>query len=187
VKQNPNRFQPLLCSVLFCLSPGGTVRFGDGDLSPGLLQRVFGTFPSGVTAVCGLVDGEPRGLTASSFTSVSLKPALVSVCMDNGSRTWPRLRRLSRIGISILSSGQGGVCRQLASDAGDRFSGVAWTATEDGAVFLDEAAAWLDCAPVQEVAAGDHHIVLFDVQAVAHDPQIAPLVFHASRLRDLTG
>jgi flavin reductase (DIM6/NTAB) family NADH-FMN oxidoreductase RutF len=163
------------------------VRFGESELSPGLLRQVFGTFPSGVTAVCGLVDGTPRGLTASSFTSVSLKPALVSVCMDNGSRTWPRLRRLSRVGISILSGEQGAVCRQLASDAADRFAGVAWTASADGAVFLGGAAAWLDCTPVQEVAAGDHHIVLFDVQAVAHDPQTAPLLFHASRLRALTG
>lgn len=62
------------------------------------LRQAFGFFPSGVTAVCGLADGRPAGLTASSFTSVSLDPALVSVCLAKTSTTWPVLRRLPGLG-----------------------------------------------------------------------------------------
>lgn len=53
------------------------------------LRPAFGCFPSGVTAVCADVDGVPAGLAASSFTSVSVEPPLVSVCMQHSSTTWP--------------------------------------------------------------------------------------------------
>lgn len=68
-----------------------------------LLRSVFGRFPTGVTAVCAEVDGAPVGMAASSFTSVSLSPPLVSVCVQNSSQTWPVLRRARRIGVSVLS------------------------------------------------------------------------------------
>ena len=55
---------------------------------PAHLRRVFGAFPTGVTAIAALVDGSPVGLAASSFTSVSLDPPLVSVCLAHASSTW---------------------------------------------------------------------------------------------------
>jgi hypothetical protein len=55
----------------------------------GRLRRVFSAFPSGVTAVSALIDGRPVGIAASSFTSVSLDPPLVSVCIAHSSTTWP--------------------------------------------------------------------------------------------------
>lgn len=57
----------------------------DGDIAQ--LRRAFGCFPSGVTAVCAVVDGEPVGMAASSFTSVSMAPPLVSVCVQDSSAT----------------------------------------------------------------------------------------------------
>jgi flavin reductase (DIM6/NTAB) family NADH-FMN oxidoreductase RutF len=68
---------------------------------PQQLRRVFGSFPSGVAAVAALVAGEPVGIAASSFTSVSLDPPLVSVCIAHTSTTWPVLRTASRLGVSI--------------------------------------------------------------------------------------
>ncbi|MFE3287545.1 flavin reductase family protein, partial [Streptomyces sp. NPDC059233] len=57
------------------------------------LRAVYGAFPTGVTAIAALIDGAPVGLAASSFTTVSLAPPLVSVCMAHTSSTWPVLRR----------------------------------------------------------------------------------------------
>src|ERR1700676_3719190 len=100
------------------------------------LRRAFGCFPSGVTAICALVDGRPVGMAASSFTSVSVSPPLVSVCMQHSSTTWPRLRDRPRLGLSILAEGQDGACRQLASKTGDRFAGTQWTASPNGSVYV---------------------------------------------------
>lgn len=155
------------------------------ELDPGDLRKVYGCFPSGVTAVCAEIDGVPVGMAASSFTSVSLEPPLILVCADNGSSTWARLREASRLGVSILSAEQAVACRQLASRDGDRFASLGWTSTPDGALFVEGASAWLDCALVQEVPAGDHHIALLRIVALEADPTIEPLVFHASRFARL--
>ena len=154
-------------------------------LDPRELRRVFGAFPSGVTAVAALIGGVPIGLTASSFTSVSLEPALVSVCIGRTSRTWPVLRETARLGVSILSAEQEHVGRQLASRAPDRFAGVPWRATTDGAVLLDGASGWLETSVVQQVRAGDHDIVVLAVHDLDADHDIGPLVFHASRFHRL--
>jgi len=73
------------------------------ELDSTLLRQAFGCFPTGVTAFCGLADGRPEGFAASSFTSVSLEPALVSICVANTSETWPKLARMKRLGISVLA------------------------------------------------------------------------------------
>jgi flavin reductase (DIM6/NTAB) family NADH-FMN oxidoreductase RutF len=149
------------------------------------LRQVFACFPSGVTAVCAMVDGEPVGMAASSFTSVSIDPPLVSVCVQNSSKTWPRLREAERIGLSVLSSGQDAACRSLSAKDGERFAGVRWSVSEEGAIFVDDAAAMLDCTLHSELAAGDHAIALLRIHQVHADPGTAPLIFHGSRFRRL--
>jgi flavin reductase (DIM6/NTAB) family NADH-FMN oxidoreductase RutF len=151
------------------------------------LRRVYGCFPSGVAAVCAIDgNGVPDGMAVSSFTPVSLDPPLVSVCMQHTSTTWPRLRRAPHLGISVLAEGQEDLARSLAAKSGNRFAGVGWTATEDGAVLIEEAAAWLDCRVEADHTAGDHMIVLLRVLSLFGDPARPPLVFHGSRFRMLT-
>lgn len=152
---------------------------------PKELRRVYGAFPSGVTAVAALVDGKPVGLAASSFTSVSLEPALVTVCADLKSSTWPILRTRERLGISVLAAHQEQECLRLSSKKGDRFAGLDFRTTPDGALFVEGASAWLDCSIENVFPAGDHDIVLFRVHDLDADATIAPLVFHASRFRQL--
>ncbi len=154
-------------------------------LDPAELRRVFGAFPSGVTAVAALIDGSPVGLAASSFTSVSLHPPLVSVCIARDSSTWPVLRRAGRLGISVLSAEQERAGRQLAGLRDTRFLDLDWNATDDGAVLLTGSSAWLDCSVEHEVAAGDHDIILLRVHDLDADHGVHPLVFHASRFRRL--
>ncbi|MDX6742311.1 flavin reductase family protein [Actinocorallia sp. A-T 12471] len=150
-----------------------------------LLRTAFSCFPSGVTALCALVDGVPAGMAASSFTSVSLDPPLVSVCVANASRTWRRLAAAPRLGVSVLGADQGPACRALAGREADRFTGLPLHTAESGAVLLRGAPAWLECAVEDVVPAGDHRIVLLRVCAVDAEPDRSPLVFHASGFRRL--
>ncbi len=157
----------------------------DLEVDPTALRRVMAAFPTGVTALAALVDGVPVGLAASSFTSVSLDPPLVSVCVAVTSQTWPVLRRAARIGVSVLSHEQEAVSRRLAARGVDRFSGLSWRATDDDAVLFDGVSAWFDCSVEREIRAGDHEIVLLGVHGLGTDPQTPPLVFHGSRYRRL--
>jgi flavin reductase (DIM6/NTAB) family NADH-FMN oxidoreductase RutF len=147
------------------------------------LRRTFGCFPSGVTAVCTLIGGVPAGMAASSFTSVSVSPPLVSVCIQNTSSTWPKLRRLPRLGVSVLSEGQDDACVRLSSTDGDRFAGLSWEAGPDGSVFIRDASAWVDCSLYDEVRAGDHTIALLLIHGLHAVPHTPPLIFHGSRFR----
>ncbi|MFJ6852646.1 flavin reductase family protein [Streptomyces sp. NPDC091271] len=149
------------------------------------LRQAFGCFPSGVTALCAYRDGEPVGLAASSFTSVSMDPPLVSVCIQHTSTTWPKLRERPRLGLSVLAEGQDEICARLASKGGDRFAGVDWFASDDGSVFVEGATLWLDCTIQEEVPCGDHDIVLLGIQGLSAVLDTSPLVFHGSRFRRL--
>jgi flavin reductase (DIM6/NTAB) family NADH-FMN oxidoreductase RutF len=149
-------------------------------------RSVFAAYPTGVAALAALVDGRPVGLAANSFTSVSLEPALVSVCVAHSSTTWPALRDLDRIGVSVLAQHHETASRQLSAKGVDRFADLDWRATDDGAVFLDGASAWFDCSIEQHVPAGDHDIVLLRVHDLGSDPSVAPLVFHGSAYRRLS-
>ncbi len=153
------------------------------DLDPLRLRQAFGFFPSGVVALAAQVDGRPVGLAASSFTSVSLDPPLVSVSLAVTSKTWPDLRRATHLGVTVLAEHHAALCRRFAGPVERRFDDVAYTVSEDGALTVDDGLARFDCTIHQEVAAGDHVLVLLELHAVEHVDHAlasAPLVFHRS-------
>ncbi len=157
------------------------------DIDPRKLRDAFGVFPSGVVAVAAEVDEQLTGLAASSFTSVSLDPPLVSFSIAKTSKTWPDLRRARHLGVTILAEHHGDVCRQLAGPVESRFEGVSLTRSQYGAVTLDDGIAHFDCTIYNEVEAGDHIIVLLQLHAVAHADAGQPLVFHRSGFGRLAG
>lgn len=154
-------------------------------LDRGSLRRVFGTFPSGVVAVAAYVEGGFAGIAASSFTSVSLDPPLVSVAVAKSSNTWPILRRAAEIGLSVLADHQDFVCRQLAGPVEHRFDRLRLTASPGGAVLLREAVSTLRTTLHAEVDAGDHVIVLLEVLQAGTADGKHPLVFHRSGFAQL--
>lgn len=149
------------------------------------LRQAFSLFPTGVVAVGAVIDGEPVGIAVNSFTSVSLEPALVGICIANTSATWPTLSGARRLGLSVLGAGQGALCRSLAARGVDRFADIAWTAGGHDAVMIDGAALWLECRLHSTFAGGDHEVVLLEVIDAQVFPDVAPLVFHQSRFREL--
>ena len=159
---------------------------GTSAIEPDWYRRVLGQYPTGVCVVAADEPGAgPCGMVVGSFTSVSLDPPLVSVCVAHSSTTWPLLSGSARLGVSVLSAQQELACRQLAARDGDRFASLDWRATEDGAVLVEQASAWLDCSVEQLIRAGDHDIVLLRVHELDADPSVPPLVFHASGFRRL--
>ncbi|MGW4339522.1 flavin reductase family protein [Rhodococcus koreensis] len=157
-------------------------------IDPMDLRNAFAAFPSGVVAIAAIDNGRPAGMAASSFTSVSMDPPLVSICAAKSSTTWPKLRQMPRLGLSVLSAEQGSHCRALASKltADNRFAEVDWQASPEGAVFVEGAALWIECSLFAELEAGDHEIVLLQIHSMTPHPEVEPLVFHGSRFRKLT-
>lgn len=146
------------------------------------LRQTFSLFPSGIAAVAAHVDGAKEVLVASSFqVGISAEPPLVLFSVQRSSRTWPRLRVAPRLGISVLGRDHDAVCRQLAAREGDRFAGVGCCTTPEGAVLLHGAPVWFECSIEQEVAAGDHDLVLLRVRRSGSEPSTPPLVFHRSQ------
>lgn len=157
------------------------------DIDPLALREAFGIFPSGVVGVAAEIDGALVGLAASSFTSVSLDPPLVSISLAATSKTWPTLRRAARLGLSVLAEHHAGVCRQLSGPVATRFDGIPVTVSPEGAAILDEGIASFQCEIHQEVRAGDHIVVLLRLHSFDHDHEDStpPLVFHKSAFRTL--
>lgn len=157
----------------------------DLPADPLALRAAFGCFPSGVIAVCALdLDGGPVGMAASAFVPLSLDPPLVAVSIQRTSTSWPRLRRIDRLGISVLAQDHQDICLRL-SGPGDRFAAGGWSSSSTGAVLIEGASAWLECGLSDEVPAGDHILAILHIDRLRTDRTVAPLVFHASRFRRL--
>ncbi|WP_420138242.1 flavin reductase family protein [Sphingomonas sp.] len=150
------------------------------------LRHLFGRFPTGVTALCVMDQGQPIGMTASAFVAISITPPLVSVCIKHGSATWQQLRAFPYIGISFLGDSHAPAARQLGQKSGNRFSGLDYEVTPHGALFLANAGAWLECSIEREITAGDHDIILLRLHRAATAQGIMPLVFHSSAFHTLT-
>lgn len=156
-------------------------------LSAASLREAFGHFPSGVIAIAAEVDGTCAGLAVSTFVPVSLDPPLVSFCVQNTSETWPRLKALPYLGISVLGESHDEAARALACKTGDRFAGLPTVSRQSGAVFIEGTSVWLESAVEQLVPAGDHTIVVLRVVDITVNPDVAPIVFHRSTFRRLDG
>jgi flavin reductase (DIM6/NTAB) family NADH-FMN oxidoreductase RutF len=155
------------------------------NLSPSTLREAFGHFPTGVIAIAAEVDDTRVGLAASTFVPVSLEPPLVSFCVQNTSETWPKLRGLPYLGISVLGEAHDEAARTLAAKTGDRFAGLQTVSTETGAVFVEGTSVWLESSIEQLIPAGDHTIVILRVSDITVHPDVPPIVFHRSTFRRL--
>ena len=153
-------------------------------VDPGTFRDVMAQWPSGVTVVTTLEDGTWHGLTASSFSSVSLDPPLVSVCLDRRLYSHGLISAGGVFGVNVLAKDQAEVARRFAGmvpglEVADRFDGENWTTASTGVPLLDSALGWLDCRVVHEYPGGDHTIFVGEVLAGHAARRTAPLLFHS--------
>jgi flavin reductase (DIM6/NTAB) family NADH-FMN oxidoreductase RutF len=148
-------------------------------------RRACGRFATGVT-IASVVDSEgaPHGLTVSSFTSVSLDPPLILICLGHGVSAIHHFRTATHFGINILAADQRALSERFARKGQDRFDGVAWQPGVTGVPLLPGALAAIECAVHRIVPMGDHDILVGEmVHTQVHDGE--PLLHFGGSYRKL--
>jgi 3-hydroxy-9,10-secoandrosta-1,3,5(10)-triene-9,17-dione monooxygenase reductase component len=144
------------------------------------LRHVAGSFPTGVTVLTGLADGKPVGMAANSFTSLSLDPPLVLVCIGRSSTTWPAIAASGRFCVNILAADQELLARVFAAKGANRFVDVGHTPSASGMPLLNGAVAFVECTISRIHDGGDHVVVIASVDDLGALRDETPLVFHRS-------
>lgn len=149
------------------------------DISGTVFRRVLGHFPTGVSVITAIgPDSDPIGMAVGSFTSVSLDPPLVAFMPAKKSSSWPRIREAGKFCVNILGAQQESVCRAFAASGGDKFAHVPWRVSPvTGSPILNGVLAWIDCHITACHDAGDHFIVIGEVEELAVEVPSPPLVF----------
>lgn len=140
-------------------------------------RQVLGHFPTGVTVVAGVSDGEPVGLAVGSFFSLSIDPPLVGFCVGKSSNSWQAMEPSGSFCINILGAHQEDVCRVFATSGEDKFATIGWSKTETGSPLINDVLAWIDCDLDAVHDGGDHHIVVGRVRGLDVGHEGDPLVF----------
>ena len=154
--------------------------------SPDLLRSVFRRHAAGVAVITARGGAGPVGFTATSLTSVSAEPPMLSFGISTGASSWPAISGTDHVGVHILGEHQQELATTFARSGADRFgASTGWREGPEGVPVLDDVPAWLVCRVVARVPAGDHRIVLAEV--VLGDPAGPgrPLVYHQGRFNGL--
>ncbi len=153
---------------------------------PRTLRDALGCFATGVTVVTTRdADGRPLGLTANSFTSVSLDPPLILFCLAKTSANLGRFAEAGHFAVNVLHIGQQPVSSLFARRARDRFQDVAWETWDTGAPILTGCLASFECASDKVVDAGDHLVFIGRVTRARFEPHRDPLLYFRGRYRRL--
>lgn len=147
------------------------------------IRAVHRAFPSGVAIVTTSLDDEPLGLAVNAFSSVSLEPPLVLVCVKTTAQTHDHLYANDHLGVNFLAHDQGGIAMRFAQSGGDKFADLAWTPGIAGTPLITGAAGHFETTVEQRLRAGTHTIFIARVvDAVAGDRP--PLLYHAGGFWD---
>jgi flavin reductase (DIM6/NTAB) family NADH-FMN oxidoreductase RutF len=129
-------------------------------------RQALGHFASAVTVVTTkLADGEATGITVTAFSSLSLSPPLVLVCIDHRARLHDQLPVGGCFAVNILAENQEAISRRFASSEPDRFRDVGHTTGATGCPLIQDAIAAIECKIVERLPGGDHTIVVGEVEA----------------------
>jgi len=152
-------------------------------------RRALGLFATGVTVVTVDDNGVVQGMTANAFTSVSLDPLLVLVCVDRKARTHAHLHARKRFGINVLSEEQKAISEHYAQPERDparaeTVAGARFDRTAHGTPVLQGALVYLECRLQTAQDAGDHTIFIAEVEDLVAGSG-SPLIFFQSKYRRL--
>lgn len=149
-------------------------------------RDALGCFATGVTVVTAFCpDGTPIGLTANSFTSVSLDPPLLLVCIANNAGSAPFLREAERFAVNVLQIGQQPTSNRFAGKGEDRFAATPWEAGEFGTPVLTGSLSSFECTRDAVHDGGDHFILVGRVVKAIFEPRRDPLLYFRGKYRTL--
>jgi flavin reductase (DIM6/NTAB) family NADH-FMN oxidoreductase RutF len=153
---------------------------------PRTLRDALGCFATGVTVVtCVDQEGRPAGLTVNSFTSVSLDPPLLLVCLKKDASSARALIGASHFAINVLQTGQQPASITFSTRGEDRFGRTPWSRGEAGAPILEDSLCVFECEHHAAHDGGDHHILVGKVVKASFDASVDPLLFFRGRYRRL--
>lgn len=154
--------------------------------SPDLLRSVFRRHAAGVAVITAPGASGPVGFTATSLTSVSAEPPMLSFGIGTGASSWPAISAAGHVGVHVLGEHQQELAATFARSGADRFGpATAWREGPEGVPVLDDVQAWLVCRVVARVPAGDHRIVLAEVVIGDSSGPGRPLLYHQGRFTAL--
>ena len=184
-----DRTEALLGQLLDFLErrqPREAVEFKAGS-DPRTLRDAMGCFATGITIVTALdTAGAPVGLTANSFTSVSLDPPLLLVCIANGAGTASALRKARHFGVNVLQIGQQPASNRFASKGEDRFANLPWGPGQTtGVPLLGSSLVSFECEREAIHEAGDHFLLIGRVVRAQFEPHRDPLLYFRGKYRRL--
>lgn len=157
-----------------------------GLVDSALFRKTCARYATGIAVVAlAGAGGQPYGLTVNSFTSVSLEPPLILVCIDLACTALARFAAGAPMTVNVLGAEQREISVQFARSCGDRFEGVAWRGGEAGAPILDGVLGVLETRITEVVPAGDHVIVLAEVLQAGYR-EGSPLIYFNSSYRVLS-
>ncbi|MEO8909652.1 MAG: flavin reductase family protein [Gemmatimonadaceae bacterium] len=147
-------------------------------VSPDEFRSVLGRFPSGVTVVTTkAADGSDSGMTVSAFCSVSLEPSLTLICIEKTASAYEALTTATGFVVNILSANQEQIARRFAIVDIDRFEGVGYSRSQKGFAVLDDVLGVIECSSVGRHDAGDHTIIVGEVESARADTG-TPLLYY---------
>lgn len=149
------------------------------------LRWALGQFPTGVCITTARVDGEPIGMTMSSFNSLSLDPPLVLFSIGRQATGLPMWERAEGVAVNVLAQNQGALSDRFARAGANKWEGVEFAEGLFGAPVLPGAAAVFECARHAVHDGGDHRLFLVRVERFRAHPDRAPLVFAKGRYASL--
>ena len=153
---------------------------------PRTLRDALGCFATGVTVVTCLNDeGEPAGLTVNSFTSVSLDPPLLLVCVAKNAASESALTAAPNFAVNVLQTGQQPASIRFSTRDQDRFGATPWACGEAGAPILGDSLGVFECERFAVHDGGDHHILIGRVVKASFDATVDPLLYFRGRYRRL--
>lgn len=153
---------------------------------PRTLRDALGCFATGVTVVtCLDEEGRPFGLTANSFTSVSLEPPLLLVCVHRLAASAAALTAASHFAVNVLQTGQQPASIRFSTRHEDRFGATPWSSGEFGPPVLKDSLGVFECERFAVHDGGDHHILVGRVVKASFDSRLDPLLYFRGRYRRL--
>ncbi len=153
-----------------------------------LFRQAAGSFATGVTVITTGRDGVYHGMTASAFTSVSLEPTQILICVDRTAVTLDLLHKTGHFNVNVLAADQEQLARAFAtkeSPESHGLNGVDYRMGETGLPLLNGALAYLECRTVQQFDGGDHVIFLGEVENAGVGDASDPLLYFRGRYRQL--